>query len=152
MYLIYARVSTDDKGQTPENQLREIFLNIPPADPRRTYIETQSATKYRPEWERLLAEAQGGDTILVWKLDRAFRSVSDAARVLGLLRARGIEFRAVTEGWDTKTAGGRLMYNLLASFAEFERDVLAERTRAGMARARANGKHVGRPRRGMVPR
>lgn len=146
MIRIYARVSTDDKGQTPENQLREIRRVLPALSAAVEYIEYVSAVKKRPVWERMLAESQAGDTILIWRLDRAFRSVADAVLALEAFRARGIHFKAVAEGWDTTTPAGILLYNVIAAMAQFEWAVLSERTRAGMARAKAAGKHVGRPR------
>jgi DNA invertase Pin-like site-specific DNA recombinase len=89
------------------------------------------------------------DLILVWKLDRAFRSVAHASATLDQLRRWGVGLRSYTEAWlDTSSASpwGDLLFNILASFAQFERSLIAERVRAGMERARRQGKHVGRPR------
>ncbi len=148
MHRLYARVSTIDKDQDPETQLHAMRTQ---ANAGKEYVEHASARGARPVWSRLLREVEPGDTILCWKLDRAFRSVKDAANTLADLTARGISFRALTEGWDTSNASGRLMFNVLASVAEFERDILCERVKAGMARAKAQGKHVGRPWKSSAP-
>ncbi len=143
MMRLYARVSTADKDQDPETQLPALLAANGPDAVK--YVETASAIGKRPVWRRLLKEAGPGDTVMVWKLDRAFRSVADAANTLKELEARGVAFRTLTEGFDTSTSGGRLMFNVLASIAEFERDLLSERTRAGMARVKKYGSVSGRP-------
>ncbi len=86
-----------------------------------------------------------GDTLVVWKVDRLGRSTVHLLQLLDQLRARGIDFIAITQGIDTTTAVGRMLYGQLAVFAEFEREQISERTRAGMAAAKRRGKHVGRP-------
>ncbi|MEQ8399687.1 MAG: recombinase family protein [Roseitalea porphyridii] len=87
-----------------------------------------------------------GDTLVVWKLDRLGRSTIHLLQMLDDLRQRGVDFVAVTQGIDTTTAVGRMLYGQLAVFAEFEREQIHERTRAGMEAARKRGKHIGRPR------
>jgi DNA invertase Pin-like site-specific DNA recombinase len=94
----------------------------------------------------LLAGLSQGDTLVVWKLDRLGRSTIHLLQVLDGLRKRGIDFQALTQGIDTTTAVGRMLYGQLAVFAEFEREQISERTKAGMAAAKARGKHIGRPR------
>ena len=142
MHRLYARVSTVD-GQDPETQMQALkAANGPNAA---VYEERASAVGKRPVWERMLREAVAGDTIVVWKLDRAFRSVADAANTLRALEARGVAFKTLTEGFDTGTSGGKLMFNVLAAIAEFERDLIRERTRAGLRRARAAGAKIGWP-------
>lgn len=83
---------------------------------------------------------------MVWKLDRAFRSVRDFVLTVEELNARKIGFKSLTEIWDTTTPSGVFFATVMAALAQFERSLLSERTKAGMNRARANGKHVGRPR------
>lgn len=87
-----------------------------------------------------------GDTLVVWKLDRLGRSTVHLLQLLAELRERGVDFQALTQGIDTTTAVGRMLYGQLAVFAEFEREQISDRTKAGMAAARKRGKHVGRPR------
>jgi site-specific DNA recombinase len=84
--------------------------------------------------------------VLVLKLDRAFRSVMDTANTMDNLQHHKVGFVSITQDFDTTSSSGRLMLNLLAAFAEFERDMISERVKEGMARAKAEGKHVGRPR------
>jgi DNA invertase Pin-like site-specific DNA recombinase len=86
-----------------------------------------------------------GDTLVVWDLDRAFRSTIDALMEVEKLRGRGVEFQIVTLCVDTATPNGELIYTVMAAFAQFERKNLIKRTREGMQAARAKGKHIGRP-------
>lgn len=94
----------------------------------------------------VMALLHSGDTLVVWKLDRLGRSTLHLLTLLDQLRQRGIDFIAVTQGIDTTTAIGRMVFGQLAVFAEFEREQIRERTKAGMEAARARGKHIGRPR------
>lgn len=94
----------------------------------------------------LLAMLRKGDTLVVWKLDRLGRSTLHLLQLLSELRDRGVDFIALTQGIDTTTSIGRMLYGQLAVFAEFEREQISDRTRAGMQAARARGKHIGRPR------
>lgn len=94
----------------------------------------------------MLASLEKGDTLVVWKLDRLGRSTIHLLQILSDLRDRGIDFQALTQGIDTTTAVGRMLYGQLAVFAEYERSLISERTKAGMAAAKARGVHVGRPR------
>ncbi|MEM7620489.1 MAG: recombinase family protein [Pseudomonadota bacterium] len=86
------------------------------------------------------------DVLVVWKLDRLGRSTVHLLQLLDQLRKRNIDFQAITQGIDTTTAVGRMLYGQLAVFAEFEREQIRERTIAGMQAAKARGKHIGRPR------
>ncbi|MCC0007703.1 MAG: recombinase family protein [Hyphomicrobiaceae bacterium] len=103
-------------------------------------------TVRRKGLDEVLTALQSGDTLVVWKLDRLGRSTVHLLLLLDELRKRGIAFVAVTQGIDTTTAIGRMVYGQLALFAEFEREQICERTRAGMAAAKRRGVHVGRPR------
>ncbi len=86
-----------------------------------------------------------GDTLTVWKLDRLGRSLPHLVQVIEELDKRGIEFRSLTESIDTTTPGGRLVFHMAAAFAQFERDLIRERAKAGLAAARAKGRRGGRP-------
>jgi len=94
----------------------------------------------------VLAELKEGDTLTVWKLDRLGRSTVHLLTLLDELHKRGVDFQAITQGIDTTTPMGRMVFGQLALFAEFEREQIRERTKAGMKAAQKRGKHIGRPR------
>jgi DNA invertase Pin-like site-specific DNA recombinase len=151
---IYARVSTTDKDQNPETQLLPLreFCHAQRWDVVGEFVDQASATdlRSRTQWKRLLdlAAKRRIDVILVWEMDRAFRSVAHASQTLEQLRRWGVGLRSYSEPWlDTSgtSPAGELMFNILASFAQFERSLIAERVRAGMARAKASGTYCGRP-------
>ncbi|MEM1224010.1 MAG: recombinase family protein [Verrucomicrobiota bacterium] len=135
----YLRVSTQD--QRPDRQidgLREICDAL--------YIEHISATaRNRPVYDQVIKELSAGDGLIVWDLDRAFRSVVDAILEVEKLKARGIGLEIVNMKIDTTTPGGMLIYTVLSAFAEFERRMLSQRTREGLAAAKKRGKRLGRP-------
>jgi len=148
---IYARVSTGDKDQNPETQLMPLreFRKAQEWTVVNEYIDQASATDQlrRTAWRKLLADAAKRkiDVILLWRLDRGFRSVLDAATVLEKLRTWKVGLRSYCEPWlDTTSAFGEALYYVTAAFAQLERGILSERTKAGMNRARKQGKHVGR--------
>ena len=95
--------------------------------------------------EQLLAFMRSGDTVIVWKLDRLGRSLKDLIETLNLLKDRGVDFISLTEKIDTTTPGGMLIFHLMGALAEFERDLIRERTNAGLAAARTRGRVGGRP-------
>lgn len=103
----------------------------------------------RPGLDALLAAARRRkfDVLVVWRADRLFRSVHHMVATLAELSALGIDFVSCTESFDTSTPAGKLLFHIIAAFAQFERDVIIERTVAGMAAAKRRGKHVGRPHR-----
>lgn len=145
---IYARVSTHDQ-QTLPMQLKAMRQY---AKQRKWQIvmevkEVGSGAKTRPQREAMLAEARRRklDAIIVWKLDRWGRSLPDLIATLAELRDMGIVFVSLTEALDFATSAGRAMIGLLSVFAEFERDILRERVKAGIAQARSEGKRHGRP-------
>jgi DNA invertase Pin-like site-specific DNA recombinase len=105
------------------------------------------STFERKGLEELLAFVRSGDTVVVWKLDRLGRSLKDLIETLNLLKNRGVDFASLTESIDTTTSGGKLIFHLMGALAEFERDLIRERTNAGLAAARARGRIGGRPRR-----
>jgi putative DNA-invertase from lambdoid prophage Rac len=145
---LYARVSTNDQ-QTLAMQNRAMREYAT----RRDWTialqirEVNSGTAKREARERLLEAARRReiDTVLVWRLDRWGRSVTDLLATLQELEHLGVGFVSLTEALDLTTPAGRAMAGLLAIFAEFEREILRERTRAGLAHARENGKRLGRP-------
>lgn len=137
----YARVSTVD--QNPELQ----FDALKAAGATKMFVEKASgADRLRPELAACLAFVRRGDVLLFWKLDRLARSVIHLGQIAEDCRARGVDLRCLTQPIDTTTSTGKLMFNVLASFAEFERDIISERTLAGLAAARARGRIGGRPR------
>jgi DNA invertase Pin-like site-specific DNA recombinase len=100
----------------------------------------------RPGLTQALAFVRPGDTLAVWKLDRLGRSLPHLIEAVTALRERGVGFRSLQESLDTTTSGGKLVFHVFAALAEFERDLIRERTRAGLAAARARGRKGGRPR------
>jgi DNA invertase Pin-like site-specific DNA recombinase len=99
----------------------------------------------RPELDRLIEQLRPGDTLVVWRLDRLGRSLRHLIGLVGELAEREVGFRSLTENIDTTTAGGRLIFHVFGALAEFERELILERTRAGTAAARARGRMGGRP-------
>ncbi|MBW3127717.1 recombinase family protein [Hymenobacter profundi] len=107
--------------------------------------EKVSSVKERPALQHLLTRLRAGDTLVVWKLDRLGRSLKDLVTLVTGLQERGVQFISLQDHLDTTTAQGRLLFNLFASLAEFERDLIRERTKAGLTAARARGRQGGRP-------
>ena len=99
----------------------------------------------RPGLEEVLRTLQKGDTLVVWRLDRLGRSLVGLVQLMEKLGSQGIDFQSLTENIDTGSSGGRLLFHVIAALSEFERTLISERTRAGMAAARANGARLGRP-------
>ena len=145
---IYARVSTHDQ-QTLPLQLKAMRQYVRQRKWKvvRQVEEVASGAKDRPEREELLKAARRRelDAIVVWKLDRWGRSLTDLIATLAELRDLGIAFVSLTEALDFTTPAGRAMIGLLSVFAEFERDMIRERVKAGIAQARAEGRKHGRP-------
>jgi DNA invertase Pin-like site-specific DNA recombinase len=146
---IYARVSTLD--QEPENQLQEL----------RRYVEARgwASTEYvdrgvsgskdrRPSLDRLLADARRRrfDILVCWRLDRLGRNLRHLVTLLDDLQSLGIAFVTLGEGIDTTTPAGRLQLHVLSAISQFERDRIAERVKAGLQRAKTQGRRIGRPR------
>lgn len=130
----YARVSTDD--QHTENQIEQ--LKKAGCEP--IYTETASGGRWdRPQLQACLKHLRRGDVLVVWKLDRLSRSITDLLRIMQTVDEAGAGFKSLTESVDTTTPAGRLMMNMLGSFNQFEREIIRERTKLGLARARANG-------------
>ena len=147
---LYARVSTADKGQDPEMQLRELREYCE----RRQWAITSEfvdvgvsgAKDSRLQLNKLMigAKQRQFDAVLVWKLDRFGRSLKHLVSALGEFEALGIAFVSLRDSFDLTTPAGRLMFNMVASFAEFERDLIRERVKAGIENRRAKGFRVGR--------
>src|SRR5918999_4520646 len=148
---LYARVSTSDKDQDPATQLLPLrdFCTAQGWEVYREYVDQAPANDlaHRIQWRQLLDDAakRRFSVVLVFKLDRAFRSVKHMHDTLAAWELVGVSFKSLREQFDTSTALGRLLLNLLASLADFELELIRERVRAGMERARRQGKKIGRP-------
>jgi putative DNA-invertase from lambdoid prophage Rac len=143
----YCRVSTAD--QTTDNQVREIEAAGFAVDPKRVVAETVSgstAAMERREFARLVDRMETGDVLVVTKLDRLGRNAMDVRSTVEALAGEGVRVHCLALGGvDLTSAAGKLTMGVIAAVAEFERDLLIERTQAGLHRARASGKVLGRP-------
>ncbi|MDM3871796.1 recombinase family protein [Porticoccus sp. W117] len=137
----YARVSTDEQNLDLQIDALEA------AGCLKVYSDqgVSAVAKNRQGFEKALSELQSGDVFVIWKMDRAFRSLRHALDVLEQLENRDIQFRSLTDQIDTTTPMGKCMYQIRNVFAELERNLISERTKAGMEAARKRGKHIGRP-------
>jgi DNA invertase Pin-like site-specific DNA recombinase len=141
MRIGYARVSTDD--QTLDLQ-RDALKR---AKCRQIYEEHASGkTAVRPELAACLKSLRKGDTLVVWRLDRLGRSLGDLIHLTTELRSRGVDLESLTEKIETGSPTGKLVFHVFAALAEFERNLIRERTLAGLKAARARGRNGGRPR------
>ncbi|WP_394252915.1 recombinase family protein [Arthrobacter pityocampae] len=143
-HLGYTRVSTsaqDAKLQLDALvaagvQKRDVFADV---------TSGSRAAVERPGMQKLLEYASEGDTLVVWRVDRLGRSLIDVLNTVNMLRERGILVRSLSDGIDPETSTGRLMLNMLATLAEYERELIVERVNAGLVAARQNGTRFGRP-------
>lgn len=149
----YVRVSTSDKDQDTNTQLLPLreFVKAQDWETYQEYQDQVSATDlaHRYQWRQLLEDASRKrfDLVLVWRMDRAFRSVLDAATTLERLRTWGVGLRSYSEPWlDTTSPFGEALYYITVAYAQLERGILRERVKAGMERARKEGHQIGRPR------
>jgi DNA invertase Pin-like site-specific DNA recombinase len=141
MQIGYARISTEE--QTLNLQLDA--LNAAGCD--RIFQDRVSGAKAdRPGLATALEHLRAGDTLVVWRLDRLGRSLAHLIETVQLLEQRGIAFKSLTESIDTTNTGGRLIFHIFGALAEFERDLIRERTQAGLKAARARGRKGGHPR------
>lgn len=136
----YARVSTED--QNLDLQVSALQR----ADCSRIYTDKgiSGAIASRPGLDALIKKLKPGDALVVWRLDRLGRSLRYLVDIIDRLGKNNIHFVSLMENIDTTSSGGRLLFHMMAALAEFERSLISERTRAGMAAARAAGKHMGR--------
>jgi DNA invertase Pin-like site-specific DNA recombinase len=140
MLVGYARVSL------PEQQLALQEDALQQAGCEKIYSDTVSSTQAeRPGLTMAIEVLRAGDTFVVWKLDRLGRSLSHLVAMVNDLQHQGIHFKSLQENIDTTSGAGKLVFHFFAALAEFERDLIRERTRAGLAAARARGKRGGRP-------
>ncbi len=139
MLLAYARVSTKDQDPAAQVQALEA------AGCEMIFQEKAQGGRWdRPELHRLLGQLRQGDVLVVWKLDRLARSLKDVLAIMERVEKAGAGFRSLTEVIDTTTPAGRMMMQMVGAFAEFERAMLRERTKAGLAAARKEGRIGGR--------
>lgn len=137
----YARVSTNRQDAALQRDALEkagcddIFIDE----------GVSGAKAHRPELDRMVGMLREGDTVVVWKLDRLGRSLQNLVELVNKFDGMGVQFRSLTEAIDTTTPGGVLVFNIFASLAQFERDLIRERTSAGLQAARARGRYGGRP-------
>jgi DNA invertase Pin-like site-specific DNA recombinase len=140
MLIGYARISTDDQNLDLQRDA------LKKAGCEQIYTDRVSGTKAnRPGLTEALSHLRSGDILVVWRLDRLGRSLRHLIDTITELQERGVGFKSLTENIDTTTSGGRLVFNIFASLAEFEREIIRERTQAGLTAARARGKLGGRP-------
>jgi len=138
MKIGYARVSTKD--QKLELQIEALEK----AGCEKIFQEKVSAVKERPQLDLMMQHLRDGDIIVVYKLDRLGRSLRHLIDLVTTFRSKGVEFVSLNDSIDTTTPQGRLTFNIFASFAEFERELISERTMAGLKAARAKGRKGGR--------
>ena len=144
MLIGYARVSTAE--QNPDHQIDA--LRRAGVAPENIYVDKVSGAKSsRPQWDIVKRILRPGDTLVITRLDRMSRSLRDLVNIGAELRERNINLWVIEQGIDTRTPEGRLMYGVLATLAEFQRELIIANTRDGLAAARARGRKGGRPRR-----
>jgi DNA invertase Pin-like site-specific DNA recombinase len=137
----YARLSTDDQDLSLQ------LDTLQSAGCAKNFRDTASGANVdRPGLTQALEYVRAGDTLVVWRLDRLGRSLTQLIAVMTELDERGVGFRSLTEQIDTTTSGGKLIFHIFGALAEFERNLIRERTLAGLAAARARGRLGGRPR------
>jgi DNA invertase Pin-like site-specific DNA recombinase len=139
MLIGYARISTTDQTLA----LQQDALTTAGCD--RIFTDTASGARTdRPGLTEALSHVRSGDTLVVWRLDRLGRSLAHLIEAVRELQERGVHFRSLQEQLDTSTSGGKLVFHVFGALAEFERDLIRERTTAGLAAARARGRRGGR--------
>src|SRR6266849_3030111 len=142
MLIGYARVSTHE--QTLDLQLDA--LHEAGCDTDKTYKDKISSRKAdRPGLKQALDQLRAGDTLVVWRLDRLGRSLQELITLVNTIHAKGAGFKSLTESMDSTTSGGKLIFHFFGALAEFEQEVIKERTIAGLHAARARGRLGGRP-------
>jgi DNA invertase Pin-like site-specific DNA recombinase len=140
MLIGYARISTQDQN----SELQHDALIQARVDERHIFMDTLSgSTLYRPQLKIALEYLKKGDVLVVWKLDRLGRSLHDLIRLMQDLFDKGIGFRSLTEMIDTTTPGGKMVFHVFGAMAQFERDLISERTKAGLEAAKQRGRRGG---------
>src|ERR687885_237718 len=146
MLIGYARVSTNEQNLSLQRDALE------KAGCEQIYTDQVSGTKARrPGLEQAFSHLRSGDTLVVWRLDRLGRSLRHLIDTVTQLQEKGIDFKSLTEAIDTTTSGGKLIFHIFGALAEFEREIIRERTNAGLASARARGRHGG-PKHKLTPK
>lgn len=143
-HLGYTRVSTASQ----DAQLQLDALVDSGVQKRDVFADVTSGSRRaieRPGMKRLLAYVESGDTVVVWRIDRLGRSLIDVLNTVNLLRDKGVKIRSLSDGIDPETTSGRLMLGMLATLAEYERELITERVNAGIAAAKQSGTRFGRP-------
>jgi len=140
MLIGYARVSTDDQNLDLQRD------SLDQAGCKQIFEDQLSGAKAeRPGLHNALQYVRAGDTIVVWRLDRLSRSLKDLIEIVSLLESRGIGLKSLHESIDTSSSSGKLIFHIFGALAEFERNLIRERTQAGLQAARARGRKGGRP-------
>lgn len=140
MLVGYARVSTDDQDLSLQRDA------LAATGCEKIFTDTMSGAKAeRPGLIEALDFCRAGDTLIVWRLDRLGRSLTNLIDLINMLAERSVGFRSLSEQIDTTTSGGKLVFHIFGALAEFERELIRERTKAGLAAARARGRRGGRP-------
>lgn len=145
MLIGYVRVSSECDRQNTDMQ-KDALLSAG-VDPRHIFEDkTSGANTKRPGLEKLIEFIQPKDILIVWKLDRLGRSLPHLVEIINMLKDKEVGFRSLTEGMDTMTPSGQLLFYVIGALAQFERDLTVERIRAGLIAARSRGRIGGRPR------
>ncbi len=140
MRIGYARVSTKDQDLSLQLEALE------QAGCEKIFREKESGKNaQRPQLQEMMSQLRQGDVVVVWKLDRLARSIRDLIDLVNKMHQEGVELQSLRDQIDTNTPQGKFTFHLFAAMAEFERDLISERTKAGLAAARAQGRTGGRP-------
>src|SRR5438270_4361766 len=140
MLIGYARISTQDQTLALQQD------SLKAAGCTQIFTDTASgAQQARPGLAEAISHCRAGDTLVVWRLDRLGRSLTHLIDTITALNTKGIGFKSITEAIDTTTSGGKLIFHIFGALAEFEREIIRERTNAGLMAARARGRRGGRP-------
>jgi DNA invertase Pin-like site-specific DNA recombinase len=144
MIIGYARVSTQDQNlDLQTDELTKLGC-------QKIYQEKVSSGKERPQLIKMIENLREGDSVMVWKLDRLARSLKELINLVEILRVKKVNFTSIKDSIDTSTVQGRLLLNIFGSLAEFERDIIRERTKAGLSAAKARGR-MGGKKKGLSP-
>ena len=141
MEIGYVRVSTNE--QRVDLQIQA--LKLAGCDKIYTDKGISGKTDNRPGLKNALGALKKGDTLIVWRLDRLGRSLPSLIELVDSLGKDGVDFKSLTEGFDTTSISGKLVFHIMAALAEFERSLISERTKAGMVAAKKRGEKIGRP-------